>query len=157
DSAAESKQESQAGMPVLHNQAGMPPTCWLPPGRLGFSGVQPASIRVTINCRGGHLGGKGSVPSWRGTIILLQEVLPMKHFVFGLAVCAMVGLAGLSPGVWAQEPAKQEKADPAKELAAIQKDWNAAQQAFYKAYGEAKTDEERQKVLKEKRPKPEEF
>jgi hypothetical protein len=81
----------------------------------------------------------------------------MKRIIWGLAACVAVGLSGLSPGGRADEPAKPAKADPAKELAAIQKDWAGAQQAFMKAYREAKTDEERRAVLKEKRPKPAEF
>ena len=70
----------------------------------------------------------------------------MKRFLFCLTACAAVGLYGLSPGAHGDEKVKQDKADPAKELAAIKKDWAEAQQAFYKAYGEAKTDEERKKA-----------
>jgi hypothetical protein len=89
----------------------------------------------------------------------------MQRRVFALGVCLSVGLAGLMLGVSGgrtDEPAKQDKADqakpdPAKEFAAIQKDWNDAQQAFFKAYGQAKTNEERQKLLKEQRPKPDAY
>jgi hypothetical protein len=80
----------------------------------------------------------------------------MKHFIFGLTAFLAVGL-GLSPGIRADKPDKQAKADPARELAALQKEWSDAQQAFSKAIGEAKTDEERQKVQKEMQPKPAEF
>jgi hypothetical protein len=73
-----------------------------------------------------------------------------------------VGLFGLSPDIRADEKKKeaksdQEKPDPAKELAKIQKDFNDAQQAFFKAYQDAKTNDERQQVLKEKRPKAADF
>jgi hypothetical protein len=85
----------------------------------------------------------------------------MQRKVFCLGVCLGVGLAGLMlgiPGARTDEPAKQDKAnlgpDPAKEFAAIEKDWNDAQQAFFKALNEATTNEERQKVIKEKQPKP---
>jgi hypothetical protein len=86
----------------------------------------------------------------------------MRLIVFGLSACLAVGLSGLSPGVRADEKKKDAKADqgkpdPAKELAAIQKDFADAQQAFIKAYQEAKTNEERQQILKEKRPKPADF
>jgi len=81
----------------------------------------------------------------------------MKCLMFGLAVCAAVGLCSWCPGLRGDEPAKQEKPDPLKELAALEKDFSDAQQAFIKAYQEAKTDEERQKILKEKRPKPADF
>jgi hypothetical protein len=80
----------------------------------------------------------------------------MKRFVFGLSACLAVGLFGLSPGSRADEPTKKAKADPAKELAALQKDWTDAQQTFYKALQEAKP-EERQQVLKEKQPKSDDF
>ncbi len=79
----------------------------------------------------------------------------MKPVALALAAC--VALAGLSPRLWADELAKPSKTDPAKEYAAIQKDWTAAQQVFFKAYQEAKTDAERQQILKEKRPKPAEY
>lgn len=78
----------------------------------------------------------------------------MKLFVFGLAACVAVGLSGLPPGARADEPNKQAKGEPAKEFAAIQKDWAEAQQAFMKAYQGAKTNEERTQVLREKRPQP---
>lgn len=81
----------------------------------------------------------------------------MNRFVLGLAACLAVGPLGLSPGGRADEPAQPAKTDPAREFADIQKDWNAAQQAFLKAYQEAKTQEARQQVLKEKRPQPAEF
>src|SRR5262249_47726277 len=81
----------------------------------------------------------------------------MKRLVFGLAVCAGLALAGLAPGVPADEPAKPANGDPAKELAALRKEWSDAQQAFQKAYQEAKTDEERQQVFKDKYPKAADF
>jgi hypothetical protein len=81
----------------------------------------------------------------------------MTRILFGLAACAGLALAGLSPGVRADEPAKAKAGDPAKEYAALQKEWSDAQAAFVKAYREAKTNEERQKVVEEKQPKPAEF
>jgi hypothetical protein len=83
--------------------------------------------------------------------------MDMKRFLLCLTASVAVGLYGLSPDAHGDEKVKQDKADPAKELAAIMKDWAEAQQAFYKAYGEAKTDEERKKVLKEKQPKPDNY
>jgi AhpC/TSA family len=81
----------------------------------------------------------------------------MKRLVFGLAACVGVALAALAPGVSADEPAQQAKGDPAKELTALQKEWSDAQEAFQKALQEAKTNEERQQVLKDKRPKAADF
>ena len=81
----------------------------------------------------------------------------MKLFVFGLAACLAVGLSGFSARIRADEPAKQEKSDPAKELATLEKEFNEAQQAFYQALQGAKTPEERQQVFKEKQPKPAEY
>jgi hypothetical protein len=77
-------------------------------------------------------------------------------------VCVAVGLVALSTSGRADDrkkadAAKAEKADPAKELAAVEKDWAAAQAAFMKAYQEAKTGQERKQVLKEKRPKEDPF
>lgn len=96
----------------------------------------------------------------------------MRLFVFGLAACVAVGLVGLSPGLRADDEKKKEaksddqkkkeaksdqaKPDPAKELAGLQKEWNDAQQAFFKAYQAAKPAE-RPQVLKEKQPKPGDF
>src|SRR6266851_5123071 len=81
----------------------------------------------------------------------------MGLFVFGLAAFVAVGLIGLSPGIRADEKKKQAKpdqaqSDAAKEFAALEKEFQDAQQAFFKAIREAKTDEERQQVLKDKRP-----
>jgi hypothetical protein len=81
----------------------------------------------------------------------------MYRFVVGLATCLAVGWSGLVPGARGDDSAKQAKADPAQELAAIEKDWTDTQQTFYKAFGEAKTKEERDKVLKNQRPNPAAF
>jgi hypothetical protein len=82
----------------------------------------------------------------------------MKRLAFGLAACVAIGLCGWGGGLRGDEPAKdQPKPDAAKELAALQKEWADAQQTFRKAYGEAKTDEERQQVVKDKQPKPADF
>jgi hypothetical protein len=80
----------------------------------------------------------------------------MKRVVVSLMAAVLVGLCGWSPGGRADEP-KKSQADPAKDFAAIQKDWADAQQAFFKAYQEAKTNQEKQQVLKEKRPNPAKF
>jgi AhpC/TSA family len=73
-------------------------------------------------------------------------------------ICVAVGLVGLSSSGRADDRKKADatrpaKADPAKELAAIEKEWAAAQGAFLEALQKAKTTKERQQVLKEKRPK----
>jgi hypothetical protein len=81
----------------------------------------------------------------------------MKRLVCGLVACVAVGLGGFSPGVRADDPAKAAKADPAKEYAALQKEWADAQQAFFKAYQAAKTPEDKQRVLKEKQPNRADF
>jgi hypothetical protein len=82
----------------------------------------------------------------------------MKRLIFALAACAAIGLCGWCPGLRGDEPPKdQAKSDPAKELAALQKEWTDALQAFIKAYQDAKTPEDKQQVLKEKRPKPADF
>jgi hypothetical protein len=78
----------------------------------------------------------------------------MRCLMFGLTAIVAAGLWSSQLGLRADEPGKDKpKADAAKELAALQKEWDDAQLAFSKAYQEAKTDEEKQQVLKEKRPK----
>jgi hypothetical protein len=76
-------------------------------------------------------------------------------------VCVAVCLVVLSSSGRADDQkkadAKAAKADPDKELAAIEKDWAATQGAFLEAYQKAKTTKERQQVLKEKRPKGDPF
>src|SRR5882672_8246351 len=73
----------------------------------------------------------------------------MKRLMIGLTAFAAIGLWGSQLRLRGDEPAKdQSKADPAKVLSALQKEWTDAQQAFRKAYEEAKTDEERQQVVK---------
>jgi hypothetical protein len=91
------------------------------------------------------------------TIKSFSEVMQMKSLVYGLAIRVAVGLLGWSASVPADEPGKQARVNPAKELAALQKDWSAAEEAFMKAYQEAKTNDEGKQILKEKRPKPAEF
>src|SRR5262245_59719855 len=77
----------------------------------------------------------------------------MKRLLLSLAVSIAVGLCGRDGGLRGDQP----KPDPTKELAALQKEWTDAHQAFNKAYSEAKTDEERQQVAKDKQPKPADF
>jgi hypothetical protein len=81
----------------------------------------------------------------------------MKLLVFGFAVWVAMGLSGSLVGVQAHEPATQAKDSAAEEFAAIQNDWSQAQQAYRRALQEAKPGEERTRVLKEKRPKPDAF
>src|SRR5439155_7078439 len=82
----------------------------------------------------------------------------MKRLMIGLTAFAAIGLWGSQLRLRGDEPAKdQSKADPAKVLSALQKEWTDAQQAFRKAYEEAKTDEERQQVVKDKQPKAADF
>ena len=65
----------------------------------------------------------------------------MRLFAIGLAACVALGLSAQSGGIRADDKAKQAKTDPVKELATIQSEWSNAQQAFSKAYQEAKTDD----------------
>jgi len=82
----------------------------------------------------------------------------MKRLVLGLTAVIMAGLLSSQLGLRADEPSKDKsKPDAAKELSALQKEWAEAQEAFRKAYKEAKTDEERQQVVKEKRPNTADF
>jgi hypothetical protein len=83
--------------------------------------------------------------------------MDMKQLVFGVAAGLVLGLVVLVPGARADEKSKQTQTDPAKEFAAIRSEWTKAQQDFMKALRAATTNEGRQEVLREKRPKPAEF
>src|SRR5439155_17823103 len=75
----------------------------------------------------------------------------------GLTLSVVFALPGLSRGALNHDKDKQGKKDPAKEFAAIEKDWSDAEQVFFKAIQNAKTADERKQVIKEKRPKPDPF
>ena len=49
---------------------------------------------------------------------------------------------------------KDKPATAAEQFKALEKEYSDAMQAFQKAYGQAKTNEERQKILNEKYPQP---
>jgi hypothetical protein len=72
--------------------------------------------------------------------------------------CVIMGVALLlawGPALGAADD-KPDKKDlsPAEEVKKLTADYEKEQQNFYKLYGEAKTDEERQKLVNEKMPKP---
>jgi hypothetical protein len=52
---------------------------------------------------------------------------------------------------------KDKPATSAEQYKALEKEFNDAMQAFQKAYGDAKTDEERQKIVQDKYPQPGKF
>jgi hypothetical protein len=52
---------------------------------------------------------------------------------------------------------KDKPATPTDQFKALNKEFNDAMQVFQKAYAEAKTDEERQKLINEKYPQPDKF
>lgn len=82
----------------------------------------------------------------------------MKRLRSSLAAIVVVALWSPLLGLRADEPSNDKsKPDAAKELSALQKEWTDAQAAFRKALKEAKTDEERQQVVKEKRPNAADF
>src|SRR5262245_58579850 len=57
------------------------------------------------------------------------------------------------------EPPKKAKAtqSPAELYKALDKEFNDAQREFFKVYQEAKTDEEKQKLVQEKYPRPDTY
>jgi hypothetical protein len=61
------------------------------------------------------------------------------------------------PALRAEDKSKDKAASPKDQYAALVKEFDSAQQAFYKAYSEAKTDAERQKAVQEKYPQPDKF
>jgi hypothetical protein len=76
----------------------------------------------------------------------------MRCIAGGVLVLVLVG-----PALRADDKPKDQPKTPAQEYEALVKEFNQAQQTFFQAYREAKTDAERQKVLEEKRPKPEKW
>src|SRR5258707_1005116 len=57
----------------------------------------------------------------------------------------------------AADPPRPADKTPAEEYQALAKNFDDAQREFSKAYQEAKTDEEREKVFKEKYPQPDAY
>jgi hypothetical protein len=55
------------------------------------------------------------------------------------------------------KPKGTDKQTPAEQYQALVKEFNDAQQAFFKEYREAKTQEEKQKLIKEKQPQPDKY
>jgi hypothetical protein len=61
------------------------------------------------------------------------------------------------PPAWAEDKPKDPPQTPKEQYAALVKEYSEAQQAFFKVLQEAKTPEERAKVMAEKQPKPETY
>src|SRR6516164_5813190 len=59
------------------------------------------------------------------------------------------------PALRADDKKKEKPKSPAEQLRVLEKDFNDAQQDFFKAYQSAKSDDEREKLVKEKMPKAE--
>src|SRR5438128_7621314 len=75
------------------------------------------------------------------------------------AVLGFLGLLALAPLIWAEQP-KEEKPNtptPEAEYQALVKEFNDAEQEFYKLYRAAKTEQERDELLREKRPNPDKY
>src|SRR5258708_5652922 len=72
-----------------------------------------------------------------------------------------LGLLLLAPAAWADDAKDKPKDDkpktPAEQLAALQKEYQAKRQEYFKAVREAKTNEERQGAAKEKLPNRREY
>src|SRR5262249_49409358 len=77
-------------------------------------------------------------------------------------VAGMVGLVLAPPAPAGHDKPKDktkepDKQTPAEQYQALEKKFNDAMQAFQKAYSDAKTYEERQKIAQEKYPQPDKF
>jgi hypothetical protein len=59
------------------------------------------------------------------------------------------------PALRAEDKNKEKPKSPAEQFRVLEKDFNDAQQDFFKAYQSAKSDDEREKLVKEKMPKAE--
>jgi hypothetical protein len=88
---------------------------------------------------------------------LKVEVVDMKRLVLASLFSAAIALGVLSPSVRADDKSKTSENDPAKELLAIQNEWQKVQadytQEAIKELQTAKTPEERNRLIKEKRAK----
>jgi hypothetical protein len=79
--------------------------------------------------------------------------------------CLMLGALAMlvcTPALWAQNPPKDKPppvkpAGAAEQYQALLQDFQKAEQEFTKAYRDAKTDDDRQKVIKEKYPALQKF
>ena len=76
----------------------------------------------------------------------------MSRTVGGILIVALAW-----PALAAEEKAKGKPATPAEQYQALVKEFQDAQQAFFKDYQAAKTQEEKQKLFKEKYPQPATF
>jgi hypothetical protein len=70
-------------------------------------------------------------------------------------VVGFLGLLVLLPALQARD--KPETQTPAQQYQALEKEYDTAQMAFDKAYKEAKTAQDKQKVVQEKYPRPDKF
>jgi hypothetical protein len=71
----------------------------------------------------------------------------MKRIVGGVLVLVLA-----LPALWARDDSKAKPAKPAEQYQALVKEFNDAQQAFFKTYQKAKTEEEKSTLLEEKYP-----
>jgi hypothetical protein len=76
----------------------------------------------------------------------------MCRIVAGLVVLLLAW-----PALADDKPKETDKQSPAEQYRALAAEYNQAQQDFFKAYQEAKTQQDKQKVLTEKRPQPEKY
>jgi hypothetical protein len=70
---------------------------------------------------------------------------------------ALAALLAFPAVARSQEPTDAEKGTPEERYQRLLKEYQSQQEAFSRAYQEAKTDAERQKVLREKAPDPSKF
>src|SRR5688572_23203307 len=76
----------------------------------------------------------------------------MKRLWVGLAALLLLG-----PMLPAQDDPKDKPKTTAEQYKALVEEYNQAQKEFTDAYRTAKTNEERQTILREKRPQPQQF
>src|SRR5207249_11019101 len=80
------------------------------------------------------------------------EGLGMRWGVLGF-----FGLLVLAPAMRAEKPEDRNSATPKAEYDALVKEYQDAQQEFFKQYRAAKTQEEQNKLFKEKYPSPDKY
>jgi len=81
----------------------------------------------------------------------------MRRIIAGVVVLALAWPALADDDKPKDKPKEPDKKTPAEQYQALVKEFTDARQVFIKEYREAKTQEDRQKVLKEKQPQPDKY
>jgi hypothetical protein len=81
----------------------------------------------------------------------------MRRILAGVVVLLLAWPALADDDKPKEKPKEPDKQTPAEQYQALVKEYADAQQSFFKEYRAAKTQEERQKLINEKQPKPDKY